>query len=440
MHEIPHFAGILRLRGMVAHREYHRAMFPTKTSRTAALSAATLCAAGSLLLGCSATETTSAPQAPTGLDFYTPPAESVPGEHGSMIYSRPIDGLPGLENADNHLVLYRSVDPKGARVAVSGTVAVPRGEAPEGGWPLISWAHGTTGIADACAPSRDTGAEYPAHAYTSLTRSVQQRLLDAGYAVAQSDYQGLGTPGRHSYLIGDTEAKAVADIALAARELAPAIGTRWATIGHSQGGQAAVFTNAVAPAWAPQLQLVGAAALAPANNNGTRLESLRAAAQVGPAADNSAFRAGLPFAPLVIAGTQTAAEVDPARFLTPAAAVKLALVDDNCIPALATREQWAGIGLHEVLTPTADLSEIRAVLDKNEPATQRFTLPLLVMQGRTDAVVLPNGTDTMVAELRATGHTVDYRTDQFPADDHRAILKTGLDDLLAWTNTQFGRR
>ncbi len=439
MHEGAEFAGIPRLRGVASGREYDRAMFPTKTSPPAILGAAALLAAGSLLLGCSSADPVAAPQAPAGLDFYTPAADTITGEHGSVIWSRPLSGIPGLANADNHLVLYRSVDPKGETVAVSGVVAVPRGEAPAGGWPLISWAHGTTGIADACAPSRDTDENYPAHAYIARTRVVQQRLLDAGYAVAMTDYQGLGTPGRHSYLIGEAQARAVADMARAARELAPSIGTRWATIGHSQGGQAAIFTNAIGPAWTPELQLVGAAALAPANNNGSRLALLRSAAAVGPAADMTERRAALPFAPLVIAGAETAGGFDPAAFLTPQAVEKLKLVDDNCIPALSTREQWTGIGVHEVVTPTGDLSGIRAVLDANEPTAVRSGLPLLVIQGRRDVIVVPEGTDAMVAQLRAAGTPVDYRTDEYADADHRAILESGLDTLLTWTDNHFDR-
>ena len=81
---------------------------------------------------------------------------------------------------------------------MSGTVSVPKGRAPKGGWPVISWGHGTTGIADACAPSRDS-ASNPAHGLIDYAYPLLQRWLKAGYAVVRTDYQGLGTPGAHPY-------------------------------------------------------------------------------------------------------------------------------------------------------------------------------------------------------------------------------------------------
>ncbi len=68
----------------------------------------------------------------------------------------------------------------------------PRGKPPKHGWPVVSWAHGTTGIADACAPSRD-----PKGPYTFYAAKQFGAWLKAGYAVANTDYEGLGTPGVH---------------------------------------------------------------------------------------------------------------------------------------------------------------------------------------------------------------------------------------------------
>ena len=62
-----------------------------------------------------------------------------------------------LQNARyTKLVLYSSRTPQGKQTAVSGSVSVPEGKAPKRGWPVITWAHGTTGVADVCAPSRNS--------------------------------------------------------------------------------------------------------------------------------------------------------------------------------------------------------------------------------------------------------------------------------------------
>ena len=99
-----------------------------------------------------------APKAPSGLAFYSPPARLLAGTPGTVIWSRTVATPHALTSAAHTtLVLYRSVLPTGKPTAVSGLVFTPRGHAPKHGWKLIDWAHGTTGIADICAPSRSCG-------------------------------------------------------------------------------------------------------------------------------------------------------------------------------------------------------------------------------------------------------------------------------------------
>lgn len=374
----------------------------------------------------------------TGLESGSPAAELAPGEHGSVISVRPITGDPGVPGARNYLVRYRSVDLSGRTVAVSGTVAVPRGPAPEGGWPLISWAHGTTGVADVCAPSRDTGPDYPAHDYTEQVRAVQARWIAAGYAVAQSDYQGLGTGGPHGYLIGEAEQRAVADMALAAREVDDAIGTRWVVMGHSQGGQAAVFADARAQQWAPRLQLLGAVAMAPASHLGLAIRALTLATDVGSARVAGSVAPGsAAFVPLFVRGAQTVAPIDPAKFLTPEALSLLPQADDRCIGQLREPDSWGGLHPGEVFTTPADTADLTRVLDDNDPSPLAFTRPLLVVQGRADTTVFPLTTDAMVAHQQLTGQPVAYRT--YPGVDHRGVLAASYDDVSGWVDRLFGR-
>lgn len=369
-----------------------------------------------------------------GLGFYTPAADLVPGEHGTVIRSQPISGDPAIAGARNHLVLYRSVDMQGRPVAVSGTVAVPDGVPPAGGWPLISWAHGTTGVADRCAPSRDTGTDFPAHAYTSLVRETQARLIAAGYAVAQTDYQGLGTEGPHGYLIGEAEQRAVTDMARAARAVDPEIGARWATVGHSQGGQAAIFTAARAQGWAPELQLLGAVAEAPASHQALVAAAGPLAATVGTTVLPQVSNA---FLPLMIRGAQTVADVDPARFLTPTGSTLLPQADERCIDGLRESDSWAGEPLSSLFRPAADTTTFGAVLNANDASTLTHTVPVLVVQGSADTVVPPSGTDLMVAQQRLAAQPLEYRT--YPGVDHRGIVAAANDDVLAWLDVRFGR-
>ena len=100
-----------------------------------------------------------------------------------------------VDAARRWVFLYHSTDVRGRDVPVSGQLVVPRGRPPAGGWPVVSWAHGTTGIADSCSPTRT-------NALGGYDHALLQGWLKAGYAVVRTDYAGLGTPGDHPYLIG----------------------------------------------------------------------------------------------------------------------------------------------------------------------------------------------------------------------------------------------
>ncbi len=130
--------------------------------------------------------------------------------------------------------LYRSIDATGAPTVVSGVAFRPTSTPSRGGFPLIAFAHPTTGLADSCAPSRASDAV-----------SITSEMVKAGYAVVQTDYVGLGTPGVHPYMDGPSEAAAVLDSILAARSLSSldASPDRVALWGYSQGGHAVLFAS-----------------------------------------------------------------------------------------------------------------------------------------------------------------------------------------------------
>ena len=205
-------------------------------------------------------------------------------------------------------MMYLSESIHGEPIAVTGTAVVPSTAAPDGGRPILSVAHGTTGIADQCAPSHDPSSDLAA----------QARFINAGYLVAVTDYEGLGTPGRHPYLVGESEGRSVLDAAKAARQLPGAdAGHQLAIWGHSQGGHAALWAAQLAARWAPELELIGTvAAGVPADLTGTG-ETV----ETGPAK-------GYIF--LTIAGYAAAyPELQPSSVLTPAGEAALDIVDEH---------------------------------------------------------------------------------------------------------------
>jgi len=188
--------------------------------------------------------------------FYTW-QDDIPDKPGQVLRQEPLDSELGLVNAGQQLrILYGSTDGIGGKapVAVSGAVFLPEGTPPTGGWPLVAWAHGTTGVADVCAPS--WRERYP---YEAVYLSA---WLTAGYAVVATDYQGLGTPGPHPYLATRPEAYSVLDSVRAALRAFPTqLANRIVLAGFSQGAGAAFASAGLSREYAPELGVKGAVAI-----------------------------------------------------------------------------------------------------------------------------------------------------------------------------------
>jgi len=155
--------------------------------------------------------------------------------------------------ADAFRILYGAKDTRwrSGPVEVSGVMFIPKGETPAGGWPLLSWAHGTLGIADRCAPSW-TGLRARDATYLN-------RWLEAGFAVVATDYQGLGGPGPHPYLDWRVEGTSVLDAARAVVSAEPGrIANQVFVAGQSQGSGAALGAAMLAGEYAPGLNVRGA--------------------------------------------------------------------------------------------------------------------------------------------------------------------------------------
>lgn len=373
--------------------------------------------AGSKSLPASSVLTDAKPaKAPAGLQFYVPPNKLI-GKHGDLIWSRPLSGSVALTGAArNYLLLYRSTSVAGKAIAVSGTLSIPQGNAPKGGWPVISWAHGTTGVADLCAPSR-TAVSYP----------QLNAWLKAGYAIAGTDYEGLGTQGPAPYLIGESEGRSVVDIVLASRQLVPSLGEDWVASGHSQGGQAALFAAALGPRWAPNLKLMGVDAFAPVSHAKTMVDL--ASRVTTPGGGLSALGA------LIVSGAATASPstIKPADLLTPRAFKLFPQTETKCVAQLSASTSWGGLPLDDIISPTYNRAPLNAVLTANEPSNLHITVPTLIEQGTADTQVFKSFTDLLVSSLKADGAKVDYKT--YQGVGHSGVVVAGQADATVWLKT-----
>jgi pimeloyl-ACP methyl ester carboxylesterase len=348
---------------------------------------------------------------PSGNAFYTPPSK-LPGKtHGDPIWARKLTGSPALTSAGkNYLVLYRSVGTNGKAIAVSGTVSLPKGKAPKGGWPVISYDHGTTGIADQCAPSRDS-ASNPAHLYNAYAYPLLNKWLKAGFAV-----------------VGTAEGRSTLDIVRAARKLAPAIGKRFAIAGHSQGGHAALWGAALAPKYTPDLKLRGTAAFAPASHISELLSLVSAVKSPG---GGLSAEAGL-----VLRG------LDDAK---PAVGIQSIFTDKltalypetlaKCLPQLGQADSIGGLAPAEFFKDGADTGPLVRALDTSDPENLTIKSSLDIEQGEKDTTVQPGLTDQLVKELRGRGSKIGYA--KYANADHAGVVVSGADHATKYLKKRF---
>lgn len=358
---------------------------------------------------------------PPGDAFYYPPSSRLAGPPGTVIWARPLTNEAALPGADNWLVLYRSQNPQGDTVAVSGTVAIPHGQAPHRGWPVMSWTHGTTGNADHCAPSR-LDADHPVHSYVSLMNETLTKWSQRGYAVTKTDYHGLGTDGVHGYDIGIAEARATVDITRAAHELSGDLSRSWVVNGHSQGGHAALFTAEIGRVRAPELDLRGAVAQAAPS----QLRDLLRVAR------NMPRSTVVGYFPLLIRGIETVADLNTREILTPKAWELLPHADTRCIPGLYADDSFGGMKNNEVFLAGADMSTFDRVIHENDPAHLAPGVPVLLTHGGQDDVLPHAMSDALFAQFTAKGTDVEYRF--YPTDDHRSVVATSYEDVAAWVD------
>lgn len=197
-------------------------------------------------------------EGPSGMDFYDIPSINT-NQNGDLIWYRDasVNLGAGAPLAKAYNVMYRSTDSLGAENAVTGTVLISSNEwSGAGERPTLSYAVGTHGLDQSCAPSLQlqAGSDYE-------IRNIRA-ALEKGYAVLVTDYQGYTTGATPTYLAGESQAHAALDIFRAASQIpragidAEAPAAVW---GFSQGGQTAAWVGQIADDYAPELDLVGVA-------------------------------------------------------------------------------------------------------------------------------------------------------------------------------------
>ncbi len=353
--------------------------------------------------------------------FYDPPSDK-PLKPGTLLRSEPLKDVIQPADVRGWRILYAtSVDDNTPATAVAIVFAPTDSSA--GPRPVIAWEHATTGLLQKCMPSLLSAA----------TKGIPERsqIVMAGWVVVATDYSFAEKGGPHPYLIGEGEARAALDSVRAARQIsALRLDQRVVVWGYSQGGHAALWTGIVGPRYAPDLEILGVAAIAPAAN----IQNILAAnvemdKRFGPylAQSYSRFYPDITFEQAIRPEALDAARqiVNLCDFLPPE--------DSEHIEALAATFEGPALA-------TSSNKALQARLEQNT-ADRPIQAPLVIAQGLSDIVVPPSATDAYVEERCSAGQRLEYWT--FAGRNHLTIIQPGtpLEDLLIkWTTARFANQ
>jgi len=369
-------------------------------------------------------------------------AEDVWKSRGHVVHQEPYTDPP-LEDRDSVLgkawrAMYTSVSGlDGGTREVSGAFFVPRGTPPESGWPVISLAHGTTGIGHDCGPSRQPNLQ----GYAPMIQS----LLADKYAVAVTDYEGLGTSGSHPYLEPRTAAFNTIDAVRAMHDLSPTVSTHWIAVGYSQGGQAVWAANELNSYYGNDLQLQGSVALAPAAN-------VTGAAQLaGSGSLTEDQRARFPM--LIIGLARYNPDLDENSFLHGSAEAyrgqlsrckstgRQGETGGQLENGQSAPNPWRAVvdrlrKANDLRPDTPqDVATLQDVLRRVALPQRPLDKPMLVITGEEDAVVLPDWVQSAVSRSCALGGLIDFL--QIPNAGHLDIVSKAGHTVDRWIAERF---
>ena len=353
--------------------------------------------------------------------FYDPAPVPAGAVHGTLLRYQQVGPVPGSRTgATLWRILYLTRTATGTPVVGSGYIAVPGQAAPAGGYPVISWAHGSTGMAQACAPSL-FATTLPGGLRHLILAPYLATLVDHGYLVTAADYPGLGTPGTLGYYSGAAEGHAVLDAIRAAQGMPNWHASHTTVIlGHSQGGHAALFAGQLAATYTPEQRIVGVVAASPV----TWLTGIASAASTSSAPVNSDALLA------IVSWSRTYPDLPLDKLLTPSALTGIGRLTSMCDDAVTAA--YLHTPSSAVFLPGAATNPVIATLgQQNTPGALPTKAPILVVQGSSDNEVPISDTTSFVRHLCAVQpDRLTYTT--YDGATHDGVLQAAQSQILGW--------
>ncbi|ENV17538.1 alpha/beta hydrolase [Acinetobacter guillouiae] len=351
--------------------------------------------------------------------------------------------------AESVVMTYKMKGITGKETQATALVFTPKAAPPVGGWPIVAWAHGTAGAADKCAPSKNLLITTSILGVDKSTYNMIESLVKAGYVVVAPDYEGLGEPSgneMHPFLHVKSAAYSVTDAVVAIKSwLGNKASNKWAVLGHSQGGHAALATAQYAAR--ANMDYRGAVATAPANNLRLIEElSEMAIAEMEDMSLTQALGYGIldTLTSYMAAGMKSLYPTEPVYskiFKSPTDKFVAENAEKLCLFELGSAFMEGPVTEYALANDRNSLkgySSRKQEGFKNDPIIKQFLAkdsqplqtvvktPIIIYQGGSDNIVLPQATNTLVAQARALTTKIDYRTD--PTWDHFSVFRVNVEN------------
>jgi pimeloyl-ACP methyl ester carboxylesterase len=348
--------------------------------------------------------------------FYTASAADPSAPPGTLVRAEPATDFNLPPGVTATRILYHTRTANNKDALASGVVLIPYGRPPAGGWPLLAWSHGTSGVARVCAPSLMKSLFYN---WEGLYQYVT-----LGYAVVATDYSGLGTDGRHAYLDMLSNATDVIHSVPAARAAVAGLSEKWVVIGHSQGGLSALGV-AQLEGMLRDPNFLGTVALAGASD---LEDAIAAAARV-----NQPLLNGL-LAFIVFGAKTTYPELKLGDILTDAALDRYdTFVEDGCRAAYGAFSSLAPSEMFK--SGWTDNQLIKHFLARDRPGAQPIRGPLFLVTGGADVMFTESAGRKVFQRLCASGERIQWSV--YPGLGHDPVVYGSLRDQVDWMGARF---
>ncbi len=335
------------------------------------------------------------------------------------------------------IMIYKMLGINNNETQATALVFTPKGTPPAKGWPIVAWAHGTTGVADQCAPSRNE--------LNPDIKDMITGLLKAGYIVVAPDYEGLGEPSGtelHPFLNLKSEAYSITDAVVAAKDyLGSEASNQWMAVGHSQGGQAALGAAQYA-ARASQMTYKGTVALAPASNFSLILAG--GEAQAGQETNLNKKIETLAsldtFTALIVAGLRNPnPNLQYSQVFQNPTDDIAKNAESDCYEVLGGKfGNEMGIYLNDKKTlegyPRTQanfmtIPVVKTFLEKDsQPLQVKVTTPVIIYQGGADKTVPKAATDVLVRSANQKQTSLGYITNN--SWDHGSVYTSNIPNII----------